>query len=85
MELNWVSSPLSTSLSAAPRRTKVPADTLQLDIQYDELQEKLTRKLGTKVVIKRKKAGRGSIEIDYYSAEEFERLIRLIDIKETDG
>ena len=68
-----------------PRKIKETEDSLQLDIQYEELQEKLTRKLGTKVVIKRKKAGKGSIEIDYYSPDEFERLIRLIDIKETDG
>lgn len=69
-----------------PRKAPAPAaDTLQMDVQYDLLQDRLTRNLGTRVVIKRKKAGTGSIEIDYYSAEEFERLIKLIDVKGTDG
>lgn len=68
-----------------PRRAAAPKDTLQMDVQYELLQEKLTQDLGTKVSIKRKKSGSGSIEIEYYSAEEFERLIKLIEGNRTKG
>ena len=68
-----------------PKKAAPAADTLQLDVQYEMLQERLTQGLGTRVVIKRKKSGGGSIEIDYYSPDEFERLIKLIDVKETKG
>lgn len=53
-----------------------PADNLQLEIK--ELEEKLKAVLGTKVTIQHKN-NRGKIEIEYYSNEELERLIDLLE------
>lgn len=45
---------------------------------YKELEEKLREVLGSKVIIKNKKDGKGKIEIDYYSMEELDRLSDLL-------
>ena len=47
------------------------------DVFINTLIEKLKRALGTKVSIKGKK-GTGKIEIQYYSEDEFERLVELL-------
>ena len=41
--------------------------------------------LGSKVTIKNKKNNKGRIEIEYYSAEELERIIDLIQSIQTKG
>lgn len=64
---------------------KPAEDTLQLDSLYTDLEEKLKAALGTKVSIHRKRAGKGSIEIEYYSQEELERLLAMIDSIKTKG
>jgi ParB family chromosome partitioning protein len=48
--------------------------------KFDELSEKLTQKLGTKVAIKGKK-NRGKIEISFYSQEDLERIIEMLLIR----
>lgn len=50
----------------------------QEKVIYKELEEKLKIAMGTKVVINRKKEGKGKIEIDYYSADELERLMEKL-------
>ena len=55
-------------------------DTMQLDTVYVELEEKLKAALGTKVSIHRKRAGKGSIEIEYYSQDELERLLAQLGV-----
>ena len=60
-------------------------DTMQLDTVYAELEEKLKAALGTKVSIHRKRAGKGSIEIEYYSQDELERLLAMINSIKTKG
>ena len=45
---------------------------------YKELEEKLKRSLGTKVEIKNKANNTGKIEIEYYSMDELERLVELM-------
>lgn len=47
------------------------------DIIYKEYEEKLNNIINTKVRIKNKGNNKGKIEIDYYSLEEFERIIEL--------
>lgn len=44
---------------------------------YRGFEEQLKDIIGSKVYIKNKPSGRGSIEIEYYSAQEFERLLDL--------
>ena len=63
-------------LVRAPSR--VPRGTLKRQSpELIALQEELQRVFGTKVTIGYKK-GRGKIEIEYYSDEEFERILDLI-------
>ncbi|MDD3138174.1 MAG: ParB/RepB/Spo0J family partition protein [Lachnospiraceae bacterium] len=45
---------------------------------YEDMEEKMKRAMGTKVSVNQKSAGKGRIEIEYYSEEEFERLFELI-------
>lgn len=51
---------------------------LAQDAVYESLEEKMKSILGTKVVINRKRNNKGRIEIEYYSKEELERIIDLI-------
>lgn len=46
---------------------------------YKGLEEKLKRVLGTKVEIKNKANNTGKIEIEYYSVDELERIVELMD------
>ena len=46
------------------------------DPNVAEMEDALRRSLGTKVFIKTQKNGRGKIEIEYYSLDEFDRLLR---------
>ena len=45
---------------------------------YRRYEENLKRCLGTKVSIQRKDGNKGKIEIEYYSSDEFERLMELL-------
>lgn len=49
----------------------------KLDIIYQDLEEKMKSILGTKVVINKKDAQKGKIEIEYYSSEELDRIVDL--------
>ncbi|MBP5529729.1 MAG: ParB/RepB/Spo0J family partition protein [Lachnospiraceae bacterium] len=50
----------------------------QISIAYKEYENKLKEKLGTKVNISLKENGSGKIEIDFYSNDDFERIIDCI-------
>ncbi len=51
---------------------------LPLDPIYVRIQDEMKQILGTKVAIHRKNENSGKIEIDYYSQEELERIIELM-------
>ena len=51
---------------------------LAAEALYESLEDKMKTVLGTKVVINRRKNNKGKIEIEYYSKEELERIIDLI-------
>ncbi len=55
---------------------KPPKKELKNDFVYRDLEEKLTRKVGTKVRINRKTEQKGRIEIEYYSPEELEKILK---------
>ncbi|MCD7826313.1 MAG: ParB/RepB/Spo0J family partition protein [Clostridiaceae bacterium] len=55
----------------------------QIDIVFADYEEKLKTIMGTKVNINQGKKGKGKIEIEYYSPEEFERLYEMISKIET--
>lgn len=50
-----------------------------INLIYRQIEEKLKTIMGTKVVINRKDKNKGRIEIEYYSQEELERLIELME------
>ena len=64
-------------LGRIPKEAPVE-DTIQLDAAYEEAEEALKAVLGTKIKINRKKSGKGSIQIEYYSVQELERLLTLL-------
>lgn len=45
---------------------------------YDDIEEKMKKIIGTNVSIKRKTKDKGKIEIEYYSTEELERILEII-------
>lgn len=49
----------------------------KMDIIYQDLEEKMKDIMGTKVSIRRKDAKKGTIEIEYYSPEELDRIMEL--------
>ncbi|MBQ7795280.1 MAG: ParB/RepB/Spo0J family partition protein [Lachnospiraceae bacterium] len=50
-----------------------------INLIYKQIEEKLKTIMGTKVVINRKDKNKGRIEIEYYSQEELERLIEMME------
>lgn len=55
-------------------KTELPGQAV-----YRDLEKKLKDQLGTKVSISRKDENQGKIEITYYSVEELERLIEMLE------
>lgn len=49
------------------------------DFIYQEIGEKLKEILGTKVMIKHQKNNKGKIEIEYYSNEDLERIMAMLE------
>ena len=56
---------------------EVPVDP-KLEVIYQDLEKKIKTILGTKVVINKKNANKGKIEIEYYSPEELDRIVELL-------
>ena len=67
---------LLTPEKKAGKKEKNPSE----EAVYRRYEENLKRCLGTKVSIQRKDHNKGKIEIEYYSAEEFERLMDLLGV-----
>lgn len=53
-------------------------DDAQMNLLYQDLEEKLKTSMGTKVNINRKADGKGKIEIEYYSSDELDRLVNIL-------
>jgi len=58
---------------------KQEEETKNVSFVYKSLEEKLKRTLGTKVEIRNKANNTGKIEIEYYSMDELERLVELME------
>ncbi len=52
----------------------------QNDIYYKDIMNKLENRFGTKVFINSKNKNKGKIEIEYYSEEDFERILEVFNI-----
>ena len=61
------------------KEKKQPENGPDINLIYKQIEEKLKSIMGTKVVINRKDKNKGRIEIEYYSQEELERLIELME------
>ena len=73
---------LVNELKDAAENPKKKKDTKKPEIKdraYRDAEDKLKQALGTKVEIKKKNESEGKIEIDYYSIDELERIIDLIE------
>ena len=63
----------------APEPKKpAPAESEAVALAYQDMEQNLRSALGTKVLVSRKKGNKGKIEIEYYSADELERLYMLL-------
>ena len=62
-------------LNTAPKKEK---EKFVDEFVYKNLEEKLTNKIGSNVSISRKNKNKGKIEIEYYSTEDLERIVALI-------
>ena len=49
------------------------------ELVYKNLEEKIKQIIGSKVAINRKTDNKGKIEIEYYSQEELERIVELLE------
>lgn len=64
---------------SSPAEKKAPEKNPAVEAAYHSSEEKLKQILGTKVAIQRKNENRGKIEISYYSLDELERIMELIE------
>ena len=60
-----------------PAKPKKPDDKT-MQIIYQDIEEKLKKRLGTKVTVTSKGEGAGKIEIEFYNNEDLDRLIDLM-------
>lgn len=58
---------------------KKKKDTAAQDLVYERLEEKIKGIIGSKVAIRRKNNDKGRIEIEYYSQDELERIVELLE------
>ena len=71
-----------TSKKNKPRSTDSKKKSINDELTYVDIENRLRGVFGTKVACKQKKDGSGDIRIEFYSSAELERLIELIDIIE---
>lgn len=67
------------SLGKTPREKKKKETDERLELIFQELENRMKSIMGTKVNINRKDRNKGRIEIEYYSEEELERIVELIE------
>ena len=65
-------------LQKKPVPEKKPVISQQLQIIYQDMEEKMRTSLGTKVSIQSKNPEKGRIEIEYFSSDELERVYHAI-------
>lgn len=65
-------------LNPHQKETEKEKDRAQ-DLVYEQLEEKIKGIIGSKVAIRRKSKDKGWIEIAYYSQEELERIVELLE------
>ncbi|MBQ8315544.1 MAG: ParB/RepB/Spo0J family partition protein [Lachnospiraceae bacterium] len=66
-------------LAEKDKKDEVPVKKPDESVIYRDIENRMKDILGTKVEIKQKAKNKGRIEIEYYSMDELERLIEMID------
>ena len=66
-------------LNRPEKEKKQPENGPDINLIYRQIEDKLKTIMGTKVIINRKDKNKGRIEIEYYSQEELERLIEMME------
>ena len=66
-------------LAEKEKKDEVPVKKPDDSVIYRDIENRMKDILGTKVEIKQKAKNKGRIEIEYYSMDELERLIEMID------
>ena len=66
-------------LAEKDKKDDVPVKRRDDSVIYRDIENRMKDILGTKVEIKQKAKNKGRIEIEYYSMDELERLIEMID------
>ena len=66
-------------LTPKKKVVKPKVDHSQMELIYHQLEERMKSVVGTKVAIKSNNYKKGKIEIEYYSNDELERIIDLIE------
>lgn len=69
---------LVKNLNKPEKPKKEIVEDKSLDIIYQDLEEKLKQKLGTKVAIASKGNGSGKIEIEFYSHDDLDKIVDLL-------
>ena len=59
-------------------KKEVPKKVIQNAFVYEDIEERMKNIMGTKVHVNHKPNGKGKIEIEYYSQDELNRLVELI-------
>lgn len=69
---------LVKNLNKPEKAKKEITEDKNLDIIYQDVEEKLKRALGTKVAISSKENGAGKIEIEFYTHDDLDRIMDLL-------
>lgn len=69
---------LVKDLSKPVKAKKANSYDKSLEILYQDIEEKLKQKLGTKVAISSKGNGAGKIELEFYSHDDLDKLVEIL-------
>lgn len=74
---------LVKTLTSQKAENQNPQQAIDHQLAYKNIEEKIKSIMGTKVSIKSKSNNKGKIEIEYYSIDDFERIIDLLESLES--
>lgn len=66
-------------LAGPQKRKKERQEEKDLSFLYRDLEERMRRAMGTKVIINRRDNAKGKVVIEYYSQAELERIVELLE------
>ena len=67
---------------ASFHKVKPVARKMKMDPYYKDIEKRLAKSMGTKVLLKPKAKNKGKIEIEYYSMEDLNRLLEYLKLEE---